>query len=740
MNDLLELKGRLEKAPFSGPVINNLSTTKKIVANDLIKLKEDLIRLNRFWNEQHILNGALVSVYYNRVIPKSSRLKGFFSKGSEPSNKYVKGVRFNDNTDKKHIITYYIGKDVLKESISRIDLLIKIIDEQFNGFIDANKLKSLDIDETPLNKYNISKSAFKKYITDMVDIEKFDVYENNDVIKEKNSYITIFDTDINIEDLMQKIGLKNTEYEIFANDTIYVNDSSILLKIRQSASYIISMAMIDLATYYQESENKVNDKADFLNMPSPTNEPTIGVIDTLFDKDVYFSEWVEYKDCLNEHITREKKDYIHGTEVSSIIVDGARSNTKWDDECGLFKVRHFGVAKEGVNNSYDIINKIKRIVSENTDIHVWNISLGSKFEINQNYISPEAAALDEIQYENNVIFVVAGTNTNENKDVVRIGAPADSINSLVVNATDKDGKKASYSRKGKVLSFFVKPDVCAFGGDSSEYINVCTPTGLDFQRGTSFAAPWISRKLCYLIDKMGLSREIAKALIIDSAVGWKKTNPDEEYLGYGVVPTKISDVMLSPKDEIKFYIEGNANSYYTYTYNLPVPMVNDKFPFYAKAVLCYFPKCTRSQGVDYTNTELDLQFGRIGKKGRISSINRNTQGEELERATNEATARELYRKWDNVKVVVDEIKDKKIYRQSYNNSNLWGLKITNKERFERDRGLKFGAVVTLKEMNGKNRIREFIDQCTMRNWIVNRINIENRLDVYAAAEEIIKFE
>lgn len=41
-------------------------------------------------------------------------------------------------------------------------------------------------------------------------------------------------------------------------------------------------------------------------------------------------------------------------------------------------------------------------------------------------------------------------------------------------------------------------------------------------------------------------------------------------------------------------------------------------------------------------------------------------------------------------------------------------------------------------MNEKNRIKEFIDQCTMRNWIVNRINIENRLDVYAMAEEIIK--
>lgn len=739
MNDLLELKGRLETAPYSSPVVTNLPVSKKVESKDLLKLKSDLERLSNFWQGENILSGALISVYYNRVIPKSSRLKGFFSKGSEHSNNYVRGVRFSNVNEKKHIITYYISKDVLRESIMRIDLLIQIIDEYFDGVVDADKLSSLDKDETPLKKYKISKSAFKKYVTDMVDIEKFDLYENNDVIKEKNSYITIFDTDLDIVNLMQKIGLKNTEYEVFANDTIYSNDSSVLLKIRQSAPYIISMAMIDLATYYKESENKVDINVDFSNMPSPTNEPTIGVIDTLFDTDSYFSNWVDYKDCLNEHITREPKDYVHGTEVSSIIVDGARSNKKWDDECGMFRVRHFGVAKEGVNNSYDIINKIKRIVSENNDIHVWNISLGSKFEINENYISPEAAALDEIQYENNVIFVVAGTNSNGNKDVVRIGAPADSINSMVVNAVDKDGKKASYSRKGKVLSFFVKPDVCAFGGDSSEYVNVCTPTGLDLQQGTSFAAPWISRKLCYLIDKMGLSREIAKALIIDSAVGWKKTNPNEEYLGYGVVPTKISDVMLGQKDEIKFYIEGNANTYYTYTYNLPVPMVNEKFPFYAKAVLCYFPKCTRSQGVDYTNTELDLQFGRIGKKG-IRSINRNTQGEDLEKATNEATARDLYRKWDNVKVVVDEIKEKKIPRQSTNNSNLWGLKITNKERFERDRGLKFGVVVTLKEMYGKNRVREFVDQCTMRNWIVNRINIENRLDVYAAAEEIIEFE
>lgn len=69
-----------------------------------------------------------------------------------------------------------------------------------------------------------------------------------------------------------------------------------------------------------------------------------------------------------------------------------------------------------------------------------------------------------------------------------------------------------------------------------------------------------------------------------------------------------------------------------------------------------------------------------------------------------------------------------------------GLNVTNKERIERDRGLKFGVVVTLKEVNDKNRIKEFEMLCASNNWIVNRVNLENRIDVYNKAEEIVKFE
>lgn len=737
MNDLLELKGSLEFAKNESKPNPQLPSNKTISSHILKKLLKDLSVLKDFWSSQDIISGALISVYYNRVIPKSSRIKLFMSERSENSNTYIRGVRF-DADDKKHIITYYISKKVLNKCIKTTESLIDIIDTYYGGIIDNEKIKSISGKEKFLIQHGFSKSSFKNYVIDLVDIEKFDLFRNNDKILKENGYITLFNTELNINELMSKMGINNTEYEEFAEDTIYINNKAVLSRILKEAPYMISMAMTDLATYVFESENRVDPEIDFSNMPKPSNEPVIGVIDTLFDEDVYFSDWVEYHDYLSNDIERERKDYIHGTEVSSIIVDGSRINPKWNDECGFFRVRHFGVAKEGVNNSFDIIRKIKMIVEENKDIHVWNISLGSSLEISDNYISPEAAALDEIQYHNNVIFIVAGTNNLTGQKNMKIGAPADSINSLVVNAVNKDFEKVSYARKGGVLSFFVKPDVCAFGGDDNEYINVCCPTGQDFLMGTSFAAPWISRKMSFLIDKMGLSREIAKALLISSAVGWNKKNNDEAYLGYGVVPTKISDVILGEKDEIRFYIEGRAESYYTYSYNLPVPMVNNKFPFNAKAVLCYYPKCSRSQGVDYTNTELDLQFGRMSNN-KISSINKNTQGEEYEKSTTEATARRLFRKWDNIKVIMDEPKSKKVPKKG-NGTNLWGIKITNKERLERDRGLRFGVVVTLKEMEGKNRLREFIDQCQMRGWIVNRINIENRLVIHAEAEEIIKFE
>ena len=107
----------------------------------------------------------------------------------------------------------------------------------------------------------------------------------------------------------------------------------------------------------------------------------------------------------------------------------------------------------------------------------------------------------------------------------------------------------------------------------------------------------------------------------------------------------------------------------------------------------------------------------------------------------EEDARKMYRKWDNVKHISEEIKDRAVPRKAYD-SGLWGLSIKTKERIttRTKEPLQFGVVVTLKEMNGVNRIDDFIKLCMARGWLVNRLDVQNQIDVYAKAEEEIIFE
>lgn len=738
MNDLLELNGKLESSGFSGKISITLPANTSISSDMINKYISQLEKLLGFWTKNNLIQGALISVYYNRIIPKSRRIERLLSNGSEESNNYVRGVRF-DSTGNKHIITYYIKLPVLEEVIERLKKLTVFLDEICNGNISNDNFKVIDNIENFKNKYKISKSLVKILIKDLADIEKFGLFRNLDASFERTGYITLFNVDREIQEILEKIGVSNTDYSLFGPDTIYTGNRSVFSKIKSNADYLISMSMPDLAKYGCEDFNKIDPFFDFSKFPKPTTEPTIGVIDTLYSKDVYFNDWVDYTDLVPEWMEKDTASYRHGTEVDSIIVDGGNINPDWDDNCGNFRVRHFGVAVIGENNSYVIISKIKNIVEQNLDIKVWNISLGSIYDTPLYTISPEAAALDELQNKYNVIFIVSGTNvSSSNPEVVRVGAPADSINSLVVNSVDRYGNKATYARKGKVLSFFIKPDVCTFGGDKNGYVNVCNSTGLGKVAGTSYAAPWIARKMSYLIDKLGLSREIAKALIIDSAIGFSRIEHDMDYLGYGIVPTKIEDVLYGKKDEIKFFIEHISSSYNTYTYSIPVPIVDDRYPYNARAVMCYFPKCSRNQGVDYTNTELNISFGRMSEEG-IKPINKNIQDTEIEGITTEKEARDIFRKWDNVKIALDDVKPRKVPKITYG-KNTWGLKITNKGRIGPESNVRFGVVITLKEMYGKNRIDEFVNKCKLNGWIVNKINIENQLDIYASAEEEIKFE
>lgn len=755
MNDVLQLRGTFNQKPSGGrPGSPNMpKNAKSVTATKLHKLVKELEELDEYWRGERLIPGALIDIHYIDVIAKSNRISGYFNKGKKP-NESVVGARFDNANEKqpKHIITHYVTNEAIQDTITKLKGAIQLLNSAFDGKASHDSLAFIKSKDIQFGDYGLSESAFLNIVVDSYYIENFGIPSYGPDTSSRQ-IITIYKTDKDTASILRDIGITTTPNKLLGeHDTTLLLQPDEIKLLQNKAPYLIAMALQDitklsLEDIINEDDHEAAESQDTTRaIGSPDSEPTIGVIDTLFDDRVYFSEWVDYRNMVDSEIPISQDDFRHGTAVSSIIVDGHSINPDLDDGCGNFKVRHFGVASGGTYSAFTITKLIQEIVVSNPDIKVWNLSLGSVQEINKNFISPEAAILDQLQFDNDVIFVVAGTNKPATRsDDMLIGAPADSINSIVVNSVNKDGEPASYSRKGRVLSFFNKPDVSAPGGDGNQNddrIRVCEPTGEAFMAGTSFAAPWIARKLAYLIEVLGLSREVAKALIVDAAAGWEDTGNNQDlapFVGHGAVPTKIDDIVKSKDDEIKFVMSGVSTEYDTYAYNIPVPVSNDMHPFVTKATLCYFPQCSINQGVDYTNTELDVSIGRISPKG-IKPINKNVQTINGHYVY-EGEARKLFRKWDNTKHIREKYGNSLRARQSYE-SGMWGVSVKTKERLEKrdGYGIKFGLVVTLREVNGTNRIHDFMQKARLAGWIVSEVNVEARVALHEKLQETLRFD
>ncbi len=749
MNPLLQVKLRFANEKNSQkPGARNLRANSETTSEKIDTLIEALKGVLRFYDDNsRITDNIMIDIKYNDIIAKSNRVKELLKPARKTTNETVVGARFSDAVEgeENHIITHYVEEITITQTIENLQKAKKFIIDKLGGRATQSNFNE-PYCNINYDGYGLSKTKLRDLIIDCSVVESFDVPHISNIPNQDNFLITFYKSELSLHLLLEKIhfDINRFPYTPFGDDTISVSRELFEI-INQKIPYMISMISTDLSTITLKdlSPNIVKDEID---IPNPTNEPVIGVIDTLFDNSVYFNAWVENNDYLTdiEKYTNDLKQRIHGTEVTSIIVDGPRLNPWLDDGCGRFRVKHFGVCSNRIS-TIRLVKKIRDIVNNNPDIHVWNLSLGIDEEVSKNFISFDAAALDDIQAKKNVIFIISGTNDNRSEkiDRLRVGAPADSLNSIVVNSVRRNGKPASYSRKGNILSFYNKPDVAYYGGDYDDRIIAYSPYGREGVYGTSFAAPWISRKMCYLIDIMGFPKEVAKALIIDSAASWDYksiSNTLKSIIGYGIVPIDIKNIVETNADEIRFVVYGSSESYRTTNYGIPVPKDKDnKYPYVARATLCYFPECTRSQGVDYTNRELSFQFGRINNNGKIDDINQNPQ-DDSDNRTDERQSRKEFRKWDNTKFISRIIKNNKSMK-SYD-ERLWGISITSKERLSNQirKNLKFGIVITLKEINGINRIDDFIKACTLRGWIVNQITIQNQVNIYNSSKEDIVFE
>ena len=747
-NAILELKGAYQRKGAMPPGPPSLPKGKSVSAKHLDDLRLNLLSCKDYWERQQLDIDYLLNARYASTVAKSNRCKRLLAKNGDDASDSIVGARFEQipgslSKNPRHIITYRVAPCTLQKTIDELSACIDVLQRKFpDACISSEQLSELD--KTKFDSFNagIPKTTFAQSIRDSYYLVDFHCTKTVEKEFEADAFVTVYDTGNDTFELLKKVIPTLDASQVFENCVrLYPEQYD---QMRREAPFLIAMSITNLADcdlrklWNQDTRQEYEARLPALpSIPNPNGEPIVGVIDTLFNENAYFSEWVEYHDCMAIEYDHNV-DVAHGTQVSSIIVDGPSLNPELDDGCGRFRVKHFGITDGSRMNSLTVMRDVKRIVEANQSIKVWNLSLGTASECPENSISPVASILDELQAKYDVIFVVSGTNLADGEPTKRVGSPADSINSIVVNSVDFDGASASYSRHGPVLSFFGKPDISYYGGTAKQGLVVAAPYATVRTWGTSFAAPWIARKLAFLIYKARLTREEAKALLIDSAYGWGE-NDITNVRGYGVPPISINDIVGTPNNEIRFVLTSTIDTYETYNHNIPVPTNAGKYPFMARATLCYFPECHRSQGVDYTTTEIDLHFGRI-KGESIKSLDKNTQGDDGS-LVYEADARALYRKWDNVKHIGDVFKSRFAPRKTYDNPQ-WGIMLRKKERNKPNAGagIRFAVVVTLREMNNMNRFEEFVQRCSLRGWIVNRIDIDIINRIYNAAEVDIEFE
>ena len=145
MNNILQLKGQFQKrkAPRGfGPT--NLPKGKTVSAEHVLKLKNHLQDIIAFWNQEKMINGALVSVHYRKVVAKSNRIQFLLSDGGKHPNQSVRGSKFsegyNDKNEwvQKHVFTYFLATDSLQKSVVLLDKCAVTIRNFYNGNISSD--------------------------------------------------------------------------------------------------------------------------------------------------------------------------------------------------------------------------------------------------------------------------------------------------------------------------------------------------------------------------------------------------------------------------------------------------------------------------------------------------------------------------------------------------------------------------------------------------------------------------
>lgn len=377
------------------------------------------------------------------------------------------------------------------------------------------------------------------------------------------------------------------------------------------------------------------------------NYPIVGVLDTGIANIPHLQAWLH--DEKITYYSNDDTDKSHGTFVAGVLLYGDELENKeytGFEGCKLLEAIVIPNTKKQQITEDELILQIWDAISRNSDVKIWNLSLGTNCEADLYEFSDFAKALDEIQEQNNVLICKSAgncTNFKLNAPVSRIARSADTVRGLVVGSLAHDKNETDiaekynpspFSRIGRGPSHLIKPDVVHFGGnvglDAGNTITMnpvksFSPNGqVTGNVGTSFSTPRIAAivsGLDFMLNE-SFNPTLLKALIIHSAKYPEEMKmPIAEKIkqtGFGL-PANVKDILFNESNEITLILQDTLEKgHFIDILDFPFPqsMVDDNGFFYGEmtVTLVSSPMLEVSQGAEYCQSNIDVMVGTYDEK------------------------------------------------------------------------------------------------------------------------------
>jgi hypothetical protein len=440
--------------------------------------------------------------------------------------------------------------------------------------------------------------------------------------------------------------------------------------------------------------------------------PIVGVVDTGVDpRNSFLSPWVARR---AEYVPLADRDYEHGTFVAGLVVN-ARALNHGDQRFPAASCRVLDVVAlpaSGDLGEDELLAILRDVVPKNPDVSVWNLSLAGADRCSDHAFSDLAVALDELQTDHNVTFVLPSGNVHAPPfrawppgksigDSDRICGPADSARALTVGSIAhrdsassrvKSTEPSPFSRRGPGPVHVPKPEVTHYGGNCDSkgahpqigVLSVDANGNVAESVGTSFAAPTVAAILANVqsTPNEALTPLMAKALVIHSAaLGTSGLKISEfPYRGYGI-PRTPGDIFFDDPWSATLLFEGSLRAgvdLQRTPFPIPACLRNAKGAFRGEltVTLAYEPPLDASFGAEYCRTNVDLSLGTFASNKKGTRVHSRQVPPFPKRTTASPKEKKLIEngfKWSPIKV----------YRRSIPlgvNGDTWRLAVAATDR------------------------------------------------------------